>query len=570
MWKLLRNLVIVAVLFVAVLKLLLWYETQQGAARLAERLAPVVQLRYDSVSSGLDGNVTFHAVNAAIGQGAERANWRAAEVDLDTPGALWLIRRVLLDDNTLPERLGITVHGLQIPAAALGPAQESSWLSPLSLVPFETRGCGIVSRFSVADYQRMGLNPGAQQQHLEYRYDAANAALAFAAQLDSPPFSSITLHGDLQKFDPQMLSGRGDWQKLHVAELALGYVDTGYLAKRNRFCAQQAGTNATQFVDQHVAAVQAFLAEHGVQPSDQVTALYRSLAAEGGRVTVLSLPSAGSTAGQLLAETPDAMTRRLNLTARRNEAPPVMVRLGFRAPEAAAVAATGPDAATALPAATVTPTTAAVPAATPPALPSVAAQAPVAAGAAAAKPPVLPAAAAVMTHPAPPPSAVTAHSSAAAAPARAPALPVPTPVASGTTPVASTPARDAPAKATPDKAASPSAEDPATALPSGPAPPPDSTLALVWKPTVDRLAQKAAPVRDYDVVEVAALGGLVGRNVRLVTTTQKRVEGRVLGIDATAVALRIQNAGGTAELQVPRSVIVEVQLPRRRDAQSSD
>jgi hypothetical protein len=175
-----------------------------------------------------------------------------------------------------------------------------------------------------------------------------------------------------------------------------------------------------------------------------------------------------------------------------------------------------------------------------------------------------------MTHPAPPPSAVTAHPSAAAAPARAPALPVPTPVASGTTPVASTPARDAPAKATPDKAASPSAEDPATALPSGPAPPPDSTLALVWKPTVDRLAQKAAPVRDYDVVEVAALGGLVGRNVRLVTTTQKRVEGRVLGIDATAVALRIQNAGGTAELQVPRSVIVEVQLPRRRDAQSSD
>jgi hypothetical protein len=56
----------------------------------------------------------------------------------------------------------------------------------------------------------------------------------------------------------------------------------------------------------------------------------------------------------------------------------------------------------------------------------------------------------------------------------------------------------------------------------------------------------------------------------LVTTTQKRVEGRVIGIDATAVALRIQNSGGTAELQVPRSVIVEVQLPRRRDGDSNE
>jgi len=124
MWKLLRNLVIVAVLFVAVLKLLLWYETQQGAARLAERLAPAAQLRYDSVSSGLDGAVVFHAVSVAVGQGAERATWRAADVELETPGALWLIRRVLLDDNTLPERLGITVRGLQIPAAALGPARN--------------------------------------------------------------------------------------------------------------------------------------------------------------------------------------------------------------------------------------------------------------------------------------------------------------------------------------------------------------------------------------------------------------------------------------------------------------
>jgi len=541
MWKLLRNLVIIAVLFVAVLKLLLWYETQQGAARLAERLAPFAQIHYDSVSSGLDGDVVFRMVSAVVGQGAARETWRASQVEMETPGALWLIRRVLLDDTALPERLGITVRGLQVPTTALGPAQESAWLSPLSLVPFETRGCGIVSRFSVADYQRMGLNPGAQQHHLEYRYDAANAAVIFVAQLDSPPFSSISLHGDLQKFDPQMLAGRVSWQNLHVAELALGYVDAGYLAKRNRFCAQQAGTNPPQFVEQHVNAVQAFLAERGIQPGDQVTALYRSLVAEGGRINVLSLPSAGSTIGQLLAETPDAMTRRLNLTARRNEAPPVMVRLGFRAPETVVVTAAGADAGNAVAAASspaATTTTAAVPtpATTTTASPAVA------------KPPT-PAIPAVTAHPAPP-----------AAPPPAPARPASAPPAvAATVPTLKPPPAGAAAK--PPAAGG---TDPSAALPSGPAPPPDSTLALVWKPTVDRLEQQAPPAKDYDVVEVAALGGYVGRYVRLITTTQKQVEGRVIGVDAAAVALRIQQPGGTAELHVPRNVIVEVQLPHRR------
>ena len=71
-------------------------------------------------------------------------------------------------------------------------------------------------------------------------------------------------------------------------------------------------------------------------------------------------------------------------------------------------------------------------------------------------------------------------------------------------------------------------------------------------------------MRDYDVIEYAALGGYAGRTVRLLTTTGKKVEGRVIGVDNTAVGMRIQQPGGVAELQVPRSVIVEIQVPHAR------
>ena len=545
MWKLLRNLVIVALLCVVALKLLLWYEVQQGAARLTARLAPAAQVQYGSVAAGLDGGVDLSQVTVSIAHDRVHEVWRASQVGIGTPGALWLLRRLLSGDDSFPEHLAITVKGLQVPAAAFGTGTAA--LNPLSLVPFETLGCGIVSRFSVADYQRMGLNPGVQQQRLEYRYDPAAATLTLIADLASPPFSAINLRTELQKFDPRQFV-IGGWQKLHVGEVSVTYGDSGYLAKRNRFCAQQAAISPAAFLDQHVAAVEALLNEHGVQPSPQVTGLYRSLVGEGGRISVLSLPPAASTVGQLLAETPDVMTRQLNLTARRNDAPPVMVRLGFVAPE------TTPSVADAEP----TPATASEMVKAPPP------PAPIVASPKAA--PTVPSAPIVKAVP-PPVTAKPPAPAKPSAPQSAPAAAASTaPVAIAATsagkppPPAPSPAPPGPAAAKADSASA------ADALPSGPPPPEGSTLALVWKPTVDRLQQGAPAARDYDVIEYSALHGYAGRYVRLLTKTGKKVEGRVIGVDDNSVGMRIQQPGGVAELQVPRSVIVEIQVPHHRPA----
>jgi hypothetical protein len=500
MWKLLRNLVIVAVLLVAVLKLVLWYETQQGASRLVARLAPYAQVQIGGVSSGLDGSVELSGVNVTIGKGVARENWRATQVSLTTPGALWLLRRLLFGDESLPEQLGVTLRGLQTPAAVLGVGADAAWLSPLSLVPFETLGCGVVSRFSVADYQRMGLNPGAQQQHLEYRYDATGHALTFAAEFASPPFSTVSMRGELQKFDPHGVAS-GAWQQLHLSEVSVGYLDGGYLVKRNRFCAQQAGISPAQFLDQHLSAVATFLSDRGVQPGAQVEAIYRSLVSEGGRVSVLSLPPAASSIGQLLGETADVMTRQLNLTARRNDAPPVMVRLAFHpvsdvpsAPTATAAETPATSAGeTGKPAtAPVVPATATLP---PKAAPTTAAVS------AAAPPKPAPSPTPPTAQPAvPPPTtpvAVAKPSTAAPLPARpASAMTVP-PVAKTPTPTPAPPASTTGPK--------PQAADAAGTQASGPPPEAGSTLALVWKPGEEVRLQPPAPApRDYDVIEFSA------------------------------------------------------------------
>jgi len=345
MWKLLRNLLLVAIVLAGVLKLALWYEVRQSATRLVGAWAPFAQVQYDSIGVNLDGTVGLGGVNIVFGKGPARSSWRASHVDVETSGPFWLLRRALMGDESFPAHLGVTVTGLQPPAGAS--PFDWRWLSPLSLVPFETFGCGVVSRLSVADYQRMGLNPGVAKQHLEYRYDAAGNALTFTGELSTPPFSTISLSGELQNFDARSLTLK-DWPKLHVAVLTAEYTDGGYLAKRNHFCAQQAGANPATFVDQHLDAIKSYLDGVGVQTTSGVETIYRGLVTSGGRMSVQSLPNPGFTFETLAAEAPDALVRQLNLTTRHNDAPPVMLRLAFKAPEvgdeATAAAASDPAA----------------------------------------------------------------------------------------------------------------------------------------------------------------------------------------------------------------------------------
>jgi len=546
MWKLLRNLLLVAILLAGVLKLVLWYEVRQSAARLVSAWAPFAQVQYDSLGVNLDGTIGVGGLNVVFGKGPARATWRASQVDVETSGPLWLLRRTLLGDESFPAHLGLTVKGLQPPAGAS--PFDWRWLSPLSLVPFETFGCGVVSRLSIADYQRMGLNPGVAQQHLEYRYDAMANALTFTGELSTPPFSAISLSGELQNFDARSLTPQG-WPKLHVAVLTAEYVDSGYLVKRNHFCAQQAGANPPAFINQHLDAIKAYLDGLGVQTTAGVETIYRNLVTNGGRMSVQSLPNPGFTLESLSSEAPDALVRQLNLTTRHNDAPPVMLRLAFKTPEAADDAtAAAPGAATAAPPSSASAAVTSAPAPTTPSAPA-----------------TKPAAVVTASPPAPTPAPIVAKPPIATSAASAPAH-----VATTTGAVVATPpAKSNATTATPAAAAAAPAKTGDTAgLPSTPAPPEGSTLALVWKPTVDRLPDAPPPARDYDIIEAGAVNNYAGRFVRVLTSGGKKVEGHIIGIgpDGTTIALRVNKPGGSAELQVQRSVIVEIRLPHQKPA----
>ncbi|MBS0571426.1 MAG: hypothetical protein JSS28_12505 [Proteobacteria bacterium] len=554
MWKWLRNIVLLVIVLAGALKLAAWYAVTHDAQRVVAALAPYAEIKYDGLAAGLDGSVTLSAVRVAP-TGAHRI-YRADSVAFDSPGLVWLLKHALLHENALPTQFGLTIAGLGLPPE---PWLDAQWLDPATFTLFPSAGCE--SRLGASDFRRMGIDtPVTSRVRLDYRYDASQQALVATLNLSTPGFAMLALEADLSRFDPARLMKPGFWAVTRIDQLSATYADGGFLQQRNRYCAAQAHLPVAQFVDRHVAAVLALLGTAGIQPVDEVVRLYRTLVLQGGKARLLSLPNAVFSVNAWNATSRDDLLRQLNVTARYEEKPPIMLRLEFTAPqEPATPPAPIEPAATAAPA-TMPANTTAAPAAFPPAT----------------TPPASPPTpkAIVPEHkaptPAPPAPATPATAPAAATAPVTVGAPKPEPekpavIAPKTAPgdfldraeaTLVPPSLIAPPVAPPENLAAPI--EPVIA--SAPAPV-NSTQALIWKPGVIEQLPDAAPAKkDYSVVDFASLPQLSGRHVRLITLGGKQIEGFVASADGQRLQLRIERGGGSALIAIDRTTITQVQL----------
>ena len=557
MWKSLRIGAVLAVAAVGGLKLAQHFAAQSAMERITQALAPSVRLAYSDVGGALDGRVVLEAPRLEVLAGpAHGALLRATRATIDPPSTLWLLKRALGGDPGVPRSLDVHLDGATFSQEAVDRYARDGWFGATSLVPFESVGCEPVSTFSARDYARMGFALRPREDELRYSYDADARTLRADIESTAPPFSTISAHLELSSFEPSAWLGNAHAAKAQrIEQLSLTYLDGGYLAKRNRFCAQLTGTDAAGYAAHHLVAVKNFLEARGVTPSDEVATLYRKLIAEGGSAELSSLPEAAFVPADFAGQAPEDVLRQLNVTLRHNTAPPILMRLGFAEPPAnpAPTDAIGEIAATSAPATE-----------------------PIEASATTAPEP------ATETPAAPPRETQTAV--VAPEPAKSEGMPllsianaaavVPVPLAPLSAPPASSPSPNAADEdATPDAPAPPWAtvshpsvdpRDAVEAVPaSEPPPPPGTTAALVWRaPTIERLPPKVAAASSYVSVPIGSLGAHVGSRVRLRTAGGKLVEGRLQQLDGTDVVVLILRNGGSAQVHIPWAGIRDAMVPR--------
>jgi hypothetical protein len=541
MWKSLRIGVLLALAALGALKLAQYTVARGQMERLASAVAPSLRLGYSDVSGALDGRVILEDPRLEVLTGPARgAVLRATRATIEPAGVFWLFRRAVTRDAGIPAALDVRLQGVSLSQPALDRFSEEGWFGAASLVPFEGVGCGTATKFSARDYARMGLAMRPRDDDVRYTYDATARTLSVDFVSTAAPFSTITAHLELSEVDPS--AWLGEERALaaqRIEQFSLTYLDGGYLAKRNRFCAQLTGTDAAGYARRHIAAVRNFLGERGVIPGDEVANLYAKLVTEGGSAELSSLPEASFVPADYAGYAPEDLLRQLNVTLRRNTAPPILMRLAFADPTEV-----GPD----------NMDTTAM---------AIGEEAPVLA-----EPEPEPPAVAVAAVPAPPVAATKIEGMPLLSTANAASVPIeppPAPLA----PLAS----EVIAVATPETAVASWSTighpmiDPRNAVEaipaSAPPPPPDSTAALVWRaPTIERLPEKTVAFSGYVSVPAASLGAYIGERVRLLTAGGKVVEGRVHKIDGADVVMLIRRDGGSAQMRIPRAGIREARVRR--------
>jgi hypothetical protein len=545
MWKSLRIGTLLAIFALGALKLAQHTAAQGAIERLAGSLGPTLRLGYSDVSGALDGRVELDAPRLEVMTGPARgAVVRANRAIIEPAGTFWLLRRMLSGDAGAPSALDVHLQGASFSQDTVDRYASEGWFGATSLVPFESVGCEPVTTFSARDYARMGMATRPREDDLRYSYDPDAHTLRADLVSTAAPFSTITAHLELSAFEPTAwLGDAGAAKNQRIEQFSLTYLDGGYLAQRNRFCAQLTGTDAAGYATRHLAAVKAFLDVRGITPGDEVATLYRKLIAEGGSAELSSLPEASFAPADFAAYAPENLLRQLNVTLRRNTAPPILLRLGFAEPPANPVTPELNDAIV-----SETTTAAAEPMDAPPVPEET--------------PAPMPTPVAAMPEPAKSEGMpLLSVANAAALPIETPRMPqpeVPSEVIAVATPVPAAPAWTAVLHPSVDP------RDALEAVPaSAPPPPADTTAALVWRaPTIERLPEKPTAVSDYVSIPVASLSAYRGTRVRLLTAGGKLVEGRVQQFDGTDIVMLVLRDGGSAEMRIPQASIRDVKVRR--------
>ncbi len=504
------------------------FAARSAARDMAEAMEPLATLHYESAGISIDGSVRLREPRLTVNRGVWKGSVLARVADLRGGGPFWLVAHALGSGPRLPAQMRIRARGLHLGDRPAG-VPLSGWLGTTDLALFENLGCGS-DALSDKDRVRMGIETRERDDEFHYQFDASAHSLALSMDLQSENIAAIDASAQLTGFAGAHWLEPAAFAKLRLGRVSLGYRDSGYFARRNQFCAQWLGVSVAQFIEKHLEAVEAFLGVRGIMPGREVLSLYERLATRGGSLNLTSLPDSSWVPAEIEAYPKEDLLRLLNITARHEDAPPIMLRLSFAAPESPLNITSVVD----------------PPVAAPLAVPGMDSS-------------IVPV----------PGSGEPLDKSAEAAisSTHAPVLP---PAASSEPAVGVAPPPVAPAPAAIEPVVTVDDPGPATELPerriiaSAPPPPKGSTLALVWKPgVIERLPKQSAPEREFVIVAKDRLSGLIGADVQLLTENGKRVDGEVLRVLAGTVVLSISLARGNAELSVPLTGIREVRLRTR-------
>ncbi|HET9031405.1 MAG TPA: hypothetical protein VFN25_00730 [Dokdonella sp.] len=162
---------------------------------------------------------------------------------------------------------------------------ELSVFGTASASPFEAEGCAEDGSWNSDELPGMGLN--AKPTRLTMAWQRKPDRIVKQQSIETPGVGRVDYRGELLVHDKKSLLSLevGEEDELALSEWHV--VDEGFVAARNKFCANKDGISTSEFTARHLASVQRILAAIGMQARETTIASYRHFVENGGNLDLV-------------------------------------------------------------------------------------------------------------------------------------------------------------------------------------------------------------------------------------------------------------------------------------------
>lgn len=300
----------------AILYAVLWWRVDAAVRQTLDQARGVVDATHAGTRVGINGDVILKRLRLVPRLGGDAFTLRAERLVVQTPGLWWLFRTSLFGmPREVPSRLGLVLeeYYVDMPPRATG----EQWLGSLSGMPFDTAGCQREG-WMREDLREMGLSPGASDMSLRLeRRGAEGLGIHYHASTPGVGGARATMQFAV---DPRVVQSPELMMGARIEEVRWVFSDEGFIAARNRHCANRHRMSEPEFVQRHVEAVRRlFASQFRLEPGAAVTQAYAQFAGEGGEMELSLRPNGGMPlmqAAQMSQETPASFLTRMNAMLR--------------------------------------------------------------------------------------------------------------------------------------------------------------------------------------------------------------------------------------------------------------
>jgi hypothetical protein len=303
-----------------------WYQVKSFADRMAEQALPFARVEYASVYAHPLGEVGVDNVAITLTQDGTRIPIQSIRVRSQDP-LFFFNPQGRIDAGDWPRALSVAVRQAQISLASpVMKTLEAQSEQATSFLPggvnLDALACGEVSQLGIPELRKIGYSSLTLDMALALEVVPQDGHIAVRTDFDLPGVgnSSATIELSVSGHDlapAQMLAANPRLRRLEVT-----YQDGGYNVRRNRFCAEQAGTDVATYRAEHERLMSAWLLEQGVRLPEPLQAAYNTLNAPRGQMMLVMQPP-GGLGPEVMAGlgAPAELIERLNLSLRVNGQP---------------------------------------------------------------------------------------------------------------------------------------------------------------------------------------------------------------------------------------------------------